>query len=493
MKSTLIRLGSALFAISCLLHTPSPVSAQQANDEPQSGSLTERVICKATPTQTYALYVPSGYTPTRKWPLVAAFDPAARGKAPVERFKEAAERHGYIVCGSNNSRNGPIQPSAEAAKAMLADVAARFSIDSKQVYMAGFSGGARAATTIAVWLSGQIAGVVGCGAGLAVGLEPKSSLPFIFYGTVGTEDFNYPELKQLDRALQSAGVVHRVEVFEGGHDWAPSDVCMRAIEWLELQAIKSGRRARDDEFINRAFNSAQTRAADLESSGHIYEAFLAYAAVASDFSGLKDVAEAQKKSEALKDSKAVKQTVNRDREQESEQSRRVNELFGLRAKLMSAAGGAPNASEQGSYGVGGADTASRQLFFSDLRSKLSDLKSKSEAKEASSERALARRIFNQYTIAEFENSMSLIQAKKYDLAAANLSVDSDLMPDNPRLFYYLACAYSLKGDKRRAVDALNKAVQKGFSNVAELEHNDQLDGIRGEDGFKKILESLRNR
>jgi predicted esterase len=493
MKSTVIRLGSALFGICCLVHTTTHVSAKQTNDEPQPGQLTERVICKDAPTQTYALYLPSGYTPTRKWPLVAAFDPAARGKAPVERFKDAAERYGYVVCGSNNSRNGPIQPSAEAAKAMLADVAARFSIDSKQVYLAGFSGGARAATTIAVWLSGQIAGVIGCGAGLAVGLEPKASLPFIFYGTVGTEDFNYPELKQLDRALQSAGIVHRVEVFEGGHDWAPSDVCVRAIEWLELQSMKSGHRARDDEFINRAFNSAQTRATELESSGRIYEAFLAYVAMTTDFSGLKDSGEAQKKSEALKDSKAVKQAVNRDRELESEQSRRVNELFGLRAKLMSSASDAPNASEQSAYGSGGADTGSRQLAFSDLRGKLADLKHKSEAKDASSERALARRIFNQYTIAEFENSMSLIQTKKYDLAAANLSVDSELMPDNPRLLYYLACAFSLKGDKRRAVDALNKAVQKGFSNVAELERNDQLDAIRSEEGFKKILEGLRNR
>ncbi len=479
-----------MFVVYCYLHSPSHVRAQQTIDEPQPGQLVERVICKATPTQSYAVYVPSRYTSERKWPLLAAFDPAARGKAPVERFKEAAERYGYIICGSNNSRNGPIQPSAEAAKAMLADVAARFSIDSKQVYAAGFSGGARAATTIAVWLSGQIAGVIGCGAGLAVGLEPKSSLPFIFYGTVGTEDFNYPELKQLDRALQSAGVVHRVEVFEGGHDWAPPDVCARAIEWLELQAMKSGRRARDDEFINRMFNAAQARAAGFESSGRSYEAFLAYASIASDFSGLKDVVEAQTKSEALKDSKGVKQALNKDREQESEQTRRVNELFGLRAKLMSATTG--GASDQSSSGTA-SENDSRQLAFSDLRSRLSDLERKSEAKEATPERALARRIFNQYTIAEFENSMSLLQAKKYDLAAASLSLDSDLMPDNPRLLYYLACAYSMKGDKRRSIDALNKAVQKGFSNFAELERNDQLDAIRGEEGFKKIFEGLRNR
>ena len=112
-------------------------------------------------------------------------------------------------------------PSTVAANAMLGDVVARFAIDDKRVYLTGFSGGARVATTLAARLAGRVAGVIGCGAGLAEGLEPSSSLPFIYYGTVGNEDFNYSEMRQLDRALESAGVAHRVEVFEGAHSWAP--------------------------------------------------------------------------------------------------------------------------------------------------------------------------------------------------------------------------------------------------------------------------------
>ena len=91
-----------------------------ASDEPQAGIISKKVVCKSNPEQSYAVYLPSTYSASRKWPLIAAFDPAARGNVPVEQFKDAAERYGYIVCGSNNSRNGPLQPSAEAAKAMLA-------------------------------------------------------------------------------------------------------------------------------------------------------------------------------------------------------------------------------------------------------------------------------------------------------------------------------------------------------------------------------------
>src|SRR5215471_17602570 len=224
---------------------PTGTTLTVASDEPPPGIIINKVVCKNNPEQSYALYLPSTYSASRKWPLIAAFDPAARGNVPVEQFKDAAERYGYIVCGSNNSRNGPLQPSAESAKAMLEDVGTRFSVDAKQVYLTGFSGGARAATAIASWLKDQIVGVIACGAGLAVGLEPSSSLPFIFYGAVGKEDFNYPEMKQLDRALTAAGQMHHIEVFDGGHEWAPADVCVKAVEWMELQAMKSRRRPQD--------------------------------------------------------------------------------------------------------------------------------------------------------------------------------------------------------------------------------------------------------
>ena len=448
-----------------------------ASDEPQPGIISNKVICKNKPEQSYAVYLPSTYSASRKWPLIAALDPAARGSVPLEQFKDAAERYGYIVCGSNNSRNGPLQPSAEAAKAILEDVGTRFSVDAKQVYLTGFSGGARAATAIASWLKDQIVGVIGCGAGLAVGLEPSSSLPFIYYGTVGKEDFNYPEMKQLDRALTASGLTHHIEVFEGGHNWAPPDVCVKAIEWMELQAMKSHRRSPDQSFVDRLFETAGDTARTDESNGRVYEAYIAYTEIAIEYKGLRDVSEFEKKAAALKDSKAIKQALAKERDQENEQARRSNELFDLRAKALRTNG----------------DPSTQQPFLVDLKRIVSDLKRKSKAKESSPERALAQRVLSQYTISSFEQSMLLIQTKKYNLAAANLAIDAEVMPDSPRVWYYLACAYSLNGDKRRALDALTRAVQKGFSNVEELERNPQLDAIRGEAGFKKIMESLKQK
>jgi dienelactone hydrolase len=385
------------------------------------------VVCKNSPDQSYALYLPSNYSSSRTWPLVAAFDPAARGNAAVETFKEAAERYGYIVCGSNNSRNGPIAPTGEAAKAMLGDVGARFAIDDKRVYLTGLSGGARAATTLAVWLEGRIAGVIGCGAGLAQGLEP-SSLPFIYYGTVGDEDFNYSEMKRLDQSLEAARVTHHIEVFDGAHSWAPSEVCVHAIEWLELQAMKSGRRSRDDSFIDRLFKKAQQSASENESAGRVYEAYAGYAGIAADFKDLRDTAEFAKKSAVLKESKAVKQTLARERDQENQQNRMVSELFTLWARLRN-----PATSPALSGAAGDSDTS--QTAFSDLKSKLADLKRKSEAKQRSAERALASR-GNSFLIASYEEWRGLT-GEEVRSRVTNLDRRSD-----PRLTTLACCTVS---------------------------------------------------
>ena len=86
------------------------------------GAILDDVKCEADPSQSYALYVPSNYTPDRAWPVIFAFDPGARGHVPVERYQAAAETYGYIVAGSNNSRNGSWAGSNAAVQAMTTDI-----------------------------------------------------------------------------------------------------------------------------------------------------------------------------------------------------------------------------------------------------------------------------------------------------------------------------------------------------------------------------------
>src|SRR5262245_53584558 len=163
------------------------------------GQVIEAVTCAADSSQKYALYLPSRYSEDRPWPVILAFDPAARGRIAVERYQAAAEQYGYIVAGSNNSRYGSWAASIAAARAMAADVGTGIATDAKRVYTAWMSGGARVAMGIALG-SSEIAGVFASSAGYPDSQVHKT-LPFAVFGTAGTEDFNYREMRQLDQTL----------------------------------------------------------------------------------------------------------------------------------------------------------------------------------------------------------------------------------------------------------------------------------------------------
>src|SRR5207237_5206785 len=108
----------------------------------------------------------------------------------------------------------------------------RFPIDAKRMYMAGMSGGARVAIMLAQ-NSSEIAGVFASSAGYSTAFHKSERFPL--FGSAGTEDFNYREMRAVDRVMTSP---HRVEVFEGGHTWLPSEMATRAVEWMEIQAYE---------------------------------------------------------------------------------------------------------------------------------------------------------------------------------------------------------------------------------------------------------------
>jgi predicted esterase len=338
------------------------LTAAAAADLPPAGKITDDVKCVAEPGQSYAVYVPSGYSPDRLWPVILTFDPAARGRMPVERYQAAAEAYGYIVAGSNQSRNGSWATSEAAIRAVSRDVAERFTVDDKRVYTAGMSGGARVALAIAL-SSPRIAGVVASSAGFPDS-KPRKSASFPIFGTAGTEDFNYTEMRQMDRELTTP---HRLRIFEGGHVWLSSEVAMEAVEWLELQAMKSGRLARDPAKVDRIFEKRMAAAQGSDKDVHV-----ALAAIAADFEGLRDVREQAARAAALGRDKKVKDALKQERREEDQEMRLVGDIMGAEARLAS--------------------PTERMAAMQELRDRWKEMKSAANGASDSAERRIARRI-----------------------------------------------------------------------------------------------------
>lgn len=289
------------------------------------GALADPVSCADAPSQTYALYVPSTYTPDRPWSVLLAFHPAARGRQLVEKYRAAAERYGYIVAASNNARNGPHAVSAAAAQAMGADVSRRFAIDPKRIYLTGFSGGARVSLALAL-ANDAVAGVIASGAGY-LDSRPRQKVNFALFATAGVEDFNYLEMRDMDRALSSP---HFLAIFPGGHTLPPDEVALDAIEWLEVQAMQSGRRGRD-EALARAI--LERRRARLDAAISPVERVYLLDAIVRDFTGLLDVSPESRRLEALKRDRDVRKALDRDRDSHRDEARLLDEILTLEAQL----------------------------------------------------------------------------------------------------------------------------------------------------------------
>src|SRR5205085_11317514 len=128
-----MRLRHGIYFSLALLFAVAASHAARAEELPK-GVVVEKVASRDDAGQTYALYLPSGYTPKKSWPIIYAFDPGARGKIPVGLFREAAERDGYIVVGSHNSRNGPHVPLQQILTSLWDDTHARFNVDARRAY-----------------------------------------------------------------------------------------------------------------------------------------------------------------------------------------------------------------------------------------------------------------------------------------------------------------------------------------------------------------------
>ena len=449
------------------LHIPAWSSA----DDLPAGQIADRVVCKADASQTYALYLPSGFSKDRLWPILFCFDPGARGRIPVELFRAAAEQYGYIVAGSNISRNGPQGRSVEAMKAMWEDTQDRFPLDPARVFLAGMSGGAR---TVCIFAQSSplFAGVIAFAAGFPDARAP-AKVPFFFFGAAGRDDFNYPEMRQLDGDLERLGAVHRVVAFDGGHGWPPAEICTRGIEWLELQSMKAGKRPCDNAIIDALHEKAAALIRAAEGAGSPGELYLQEKATVEDFRGLKDMTALETGAARLAASKEVRKYLQDEKGQQTLQRNREAELHA-----------------QWSRRYDGSESSDAVISFNSL---LSDLKRQAEAASDSPTRRIARRVLEGSYIGANEQSRGLLANQNYQSAAKWMELAAAIHPDRFQLLYNLATTYAKGRDRRGAVDALKRAVEQGFRDSGAFEQEAAFDFLRSDPAIKSLRERMQQK
>jgi dienelactone hydrolase len=430
---------SLLLLNSSLANSQTTRPAQAPSLALTPGKLLPHIPCAAHPEQSYALYLPGSYSPDRRWPLVISSDPSAQGTIPLELQKNAADQFGYVLVSSNNSHNGPWKPFVETTDATLNDVQTRVSIDIRQVYFAGFSGGARASSQLAA-ICKCSAGVLLNGAGFSTGHSPAPDSPFPVFSAIGLFDFNYPEVIELQDALTSAGYPHWLRIFPGSHEWAPAAVLEEAFAWFRLQAMRQNREPRDQAFLDAQFQKAQARAVSFEQSGDLLNAWREYLQIASTFDTLVDVTAIRAKSGSLGKDKFVRDAAKRERNEFTEQS-------SLTADIEATIASSDCSDVQlrdNSHSTTEAIVHLRQLGNQEKRPEKA---------------RVYKRALSDVFIMSMETGSNFLDTRSYPRAIQAFDAAAQAHPDSTWAWSQLAVAYADAGKNKQAISALRQARQ----------------------------------
>jgi predicted esterase len=435
---------------------------------PSPGTVHGSVTVAADPTNSYALYLPSAYSPAKRWPLLLVFDPFARGEVSVKLFHEAAEKYGFIVVGSNNSRN--FQDPSAAIRTLWADLKQRYAIDPRRIYTAGLSGGARVASSIALACKGCIAGVVANGAGLPSGATTPGPEVADWFLVAGTTDFNYPEQLHLKEALDARNAASRFVVYDGEHNWMPKDFAERALAWLQLRAMVKGIEPVEKDFIGKQFEGRLAEAVSAQRAGDILAAVRDYHEIAQDFSTFRDV----KEQEALAKSLAASEEYRKAGKNEKA-------ALGLQDEV---------ARKVGNLVAGISERSDdRAAFVSQLLSAVNDAyRDKKESSSPARKQAIERGLASAFAFAAESGQQAMLK-KDYLAAKDMFQAGETILPESAWASYLVATADAQLGEKKQAIQELKKALEKGMTNPKSLE-DAAFDRIRGDEGFKEIRAKL---
>jgi predicted esterase len=429
------------------------------------GEMVEGIACASDPTQTYTLYLPAGFEPDRKWPVLLIFDPRGRSVLAAELFREAADAYGWILVSSDNTRSdGPMEPNVVALRALWPEVHTRLPAQFDRIYTAGFSGGAAVAYVLSR-STRDVAGIIACGGRfLPDDLEGND---VAIFSTAGDTDFNYLEMHRVDEFLAEQGNPHRLVIFEGSHAWMPPSLAGEAVAWFELLAMKNDLRPTDSDFVSSLYAEDVAKAEELEGGDRLVAAVRRYREITATYGGLLDTAAASdaarrlgKSAELRRQQKELKRWKSFERDTLQQMNRQVYEL-------------------RNSEIVPAAARLARGLRIDELnRRKL----------EPGVEGVTARRVLNALSsLLNFYLPADFSASGQYDRLAVSYELAVRVREDNATAWYNLACARALLGREDSAVEALERAFEHGFDRGELVATDPDLDSLRDREDFKALL------
>jgi hypothetical protein len=456
----MIRQQIILVIISFLLGCKSPDNPKKDFLQwAEKGKIINKVICKDDQTLSYCLYLPSDYNPEKNSPVLFCFDPHGDGTLPVLLFKDAGEKYGYIIIGSNNCKNGlQSETIKHIIDVLLLDTKTKIAVDPRRIYLAGFSGGARIASFVALNY-GIAKGLIACSAGF----DPSQGYgTFDIISIAGSEDMNYLEMRQMESALNNWPGKHQLFIFPGKHGWPPKTILEQSVVSFELFAMRDKLVARNDTIVNNFISTADYEINRLIRYHNFDSLACAYRLLHNTIyiaEGLNDMTTIQDEKKNLEQNKDLMNYI------ESEKSIEITE-----------------AQKQDEYSKA---YTTRGLNW--WTAEISKLNTRANKASKSSEKQSAKRLLAYVSLMSFSYVNTALNQQNWEAASVFVQIYGMADPENPDCHYFTACLYANTGKEQKAIDELKKSIALGFGDRNKLENDPLLGKLREQRGFEKLL------
>jgi predicted esterase len=425
-----------LFSCSNAKKSDNEKITQKTNTVIYKAGTFQKISCRKDVNETYTAYFPNNYLPNKKMPVIVVFDAHARGKSAARKFQQSADNFGFLIIASNNAKNG-LKTINHTVNTLFDDVFSRFKINTKQVYTAGFSGGAKVAASVAIQ-QGGIAGVISIAAGLPQAGQQTANF-FDFAGIVGIDDFNYLEMIELDKQLGLLGFNHNLLLTPKAHEWPDDSTINSAVEWLQIVAMKKGLIQSDDHILRNYIERNSKYINSLILADDVYKAKYKYEVFISSLKGLIDISEYTKSYQVLLKNpniKKQKSEFEKTAEQEGAQQQVYIKYFKSQA-------------------------------FNKISQEINVLKRKIKTADFNKKHS-AQRLLNYISMLSYIFIDSYIQQGDLESVERYLANYKQADKNNPDLYFFYASLYDKKGQEKKALNELKKAIELGFADKDRL-------------------------
>lgn len=102
--------------------------------------------------------------------------------------------------------------------------------------------------------------------------------------------------------------------------------------------------------------------------------------------------------------------------------------------------------------------------------------------------SLAIELAPKHPVPYANRAVAYMQQGKFNKALDDLQKAATLDPGDKMVHYNLAAFYAVRGEKDRALNSLDRALKLGFDHRDALRHDPDLEILRGDPEFRRVLE-----